>query len=125
MVLSGPRSPQTKACVSMTTLRWDPLLAIDSSQSALSAEGGSGDKERLNSICCEWLLAPHVNGINRLHSGLHRSEAQKGRKEAQELCCRSPRLVPRDETITWLCSLFAFYFVSLQVFFFLLEESSG
>lgn len=51
--LSGPRSPQTKACVSMTTLRWDPLLAIDSSQSALSAEGGSGDKERLNSICSE------------------------------------------------------------------------
>lgn len=52
-VLSGPCSPQTKDCVSMTTLRWDPLLAIDSSQSALSAEGGSGDKERFNSICSE------------------------------------------------------------------------
>ena len=83
-VLSGPRSPQTKACVSMTTLRWDPLLAIDSSQSALSAEGGSGDKERFNSICSEWLLAPHVNGINRLYSELHRRNVEKG---GRELCC--------------------------------------
>lgn len=48
LVLTGPSSPQTKAYVSMTTLRWDPLLAIDSSQSALSAEGGSGDKESFN-----------------------------------------------------------------------------
>lgn len=67
----------------MTTLRWDPLLAIDSSQSALSAEGGSGDKERFNSICSEWLLAPHVNGISRLHSELHRSKAQKRRREGE------------------------------------------
>lgn len=48
LALSGPSSPQTKAYVSMTTLRWDPLLAIDSSQSALSAEGGSGDTESFN-----------------------------------------------------------------------------
>lgn len=80
---SGPSSPQTKACVSMTTLRWDPLSAIDSSQSVLRAEGGSGDKERFNSICSVRLLAPHVNGICRLHSEPHRSEAQKRKSEGE------------------------------------------
>lgn len=83
MVLSGPSLPQTKACVSMTTLRWDPLLAIDSSQSVLSVERGSGDKERFNSICSERMLAPHVNGISRLHSELHRGEASKSRREGK------------------------------------------
>lgn len=86
-VLGGPGSPQTKACTSNTTLRWEPLSATDSSQSTLSAEGGSGDKERFNSICSERLLTPHVNGISRLHSEIHRSEAQKSRREDQNECC--------------------------------------
>lgn len=78
------QSPQeTKACVSMTTLRWDPLLAIDFSQSVVSAEGGSRDKERFNSICSERLLAPHVIGISRLHLKLHESGAKKSRREGE------------------------------------------
>lgn len=60
----------------MTTQRWDPLLAIDSSQSALSAEGGSGDKEKFNSMFSERLLAPHVNQISRLHFELHRRKVR-------------------------------------------------
>lgn len=67
----------------MTTPRRDPLLAIDSSQSAQSAEGGSGDKDRFNSICCECLPSPRVNGISRLDSQLHRSEAWKTRKDGE------------------------------------------
>lgn len=67
----------------MTTLRWDPLLAIDSSQSGQSAEGGSGDKERFNSICSERLLAPHVNRISRLYAELHRSKALKNGSEGE------------------------------------------
>lgn len=121
MVLSGPSSPQTKAWVSMTTLRWDPLFAIDSSQSALSAEGGSGDKERFNSICSERLLAPHVNGISRLHSELHRSEAQKCRREGVNYVVMvKPPFGPQrcdDNSGAWLLSLILllFNFMSSQV----------
>lgn len=130
MVLSGPCSPQTKACVSMTTLRWDPLFAIDSSQSVLSAEGGSGDKERFNSICSERLLAPHVNGISRLHSEIHRSEAQTRRRESENdvVMVKSPFGPQRcdDNSGAWWHSLLfvLFNIVSLQALF-PLEESSG
>lgn len=82
ITLQGPEwphsSPQTKAHVSMTTLRWDPLLALGNDREQSMAEAGSGDKERFNSICCERLLAPHVNGISRLYSA-----AQKTRRERQ------------------------------------------
>lgn len=114
----------------MTTLRWDPLLAIDSSQSVLSAEGGSGDKERFNSICCERLLAPHVNGISRLHSELHRREAQKRRREGQNyvIMVKSPFGPQRcdDNSGAWLCTLLFFLLILCHFMCFLpFEESSG
>lgn len=115
MALSGPSSPQTEAFVSMTTLRWDPLLAIDSSQSALSAEGGSGDKERFNSICSEWLLAPHVHGIRRLHCEPHRSTKPRkvGERVRITLSCLSPRFSPLSDvmiTLVLRCSLSPLFF---------------
>lgn len=112
MVLSGPSSWETKACVSMTTLRWDPLSAIDSSQSGLSAEGGNRDKERFNSICSERLLAPHVNRMSRLHSELHRSKALKSRNEGENyVVTAESSLVPRGVGTLLFFSIFHFNFI--------------
>lgn len=103
----------------MTTLRWDPLSAIDSSQSGLSAEGGNRDKERFNSICSERLLAPHVNRMSRLHSELHRSKALKSRNEGENYVVTAEwSLVPRG------VGTLLFFFI-LILLFQPLEESPG
>lgn len=110
----------------MTTLRWDALSAIDSSQSGLSAEGGSRDKERFNSICSERLLAPHVNRMSRLYSELHRSKALKSRNEGENyVVMAESSLVPRGVE-----TLFFFFHFSFPFYYFnhlknLLEERNS
>lgn len=74
-VLSGPHLLQTKACVSMTTPRWDSLPAIDSSVSAECWGRNWWYGEIQFNLPLRLLaLPPHVNGINGLRFELHHAE---------------------------------------------------